>query len=51
LGVKARDFAHWSEEERKWVVEAGDYDFSIGRNAADLVATERITVEGLSEAP
>jgi beta-glucosidase len=51
LTVKARDFASWSEADHKWVVEAGDYNFSIGRNAADLVDTRKIAVEGQSEAP
>jgi len=51
LNVKARDFASWSEAEHRWVVEAGEYDFSIGRNAAELVATERVGVEGLAEGP
>lgn len=51
LTVKARDFASWSEKEHKWVVEAGDYDFSLGRNAADLVSTARIPVEAQSEEP
>jgi len=51
LAVKARDFASWSEAAHKWVVDAGEYNFSVGRNAVDLVATERIAVEGQSEAP
>ena len=51
LDVKARDFASWSEAEQKWVVEAGDYDFSIGRNAADLVATAKVAVEAQTEKP
>jgi beta-glucosidase len=51
LTVKARDFASWSEKEHKWVIEAGDYDFSLGRNAADLVSTAKIAVEAQSEEP
>lgn len=51
LTVKARDFASWSEKEQSWVVEAGEYDFSIGRNAADLVSTKRIAVKAQSETP
>ncbi|GAB7328608.1 hypothetical protein MBLNU13_g00548t2 [Cladosporium sp. NU13] len=39
LTVKARDFASWSEKEHKWVIEAGDYNFSLGKNAADLIST------------
>ena len=51
LTVKARDFASWSEEKQKWVVEAGDYSFSLGRNAADLVSTAKVAVEAQSEKP
>lgn len=51
LIVKARDFASWSEQDQRWKVEAGDYDFSIGRNAAELVSTVKLPVQGLSEGP
>jgi beta-glucosidase len=51
LTVKARNFASWNEQEHKWVVEAGDYDFSLGRNAADLVSTTKTAVEAQSEEP
>jgi beta-glucosidase len=51
LTVKARDFASWSEKEHKWVIEAGDYDFSLGRNAADLVSTVKVAVKAQSEGP
>ena len=55
LTVKARDFAVWSSGEKgqegRWVVEAGEYDFSIGRSAADLVATQRVAVDRVVEGP
>lgn len=51
LTVKARDFASWNEKEQKWVIEAGDYNFSLGRNAADLVSTAKVAVEAQSEEP
>jgi beta-glucosidase len=51
LTVTARDFASWSETDHKWVVEAGEYDFSIGRSAADLVATQRVAVDRVVEGP
>ena len=51
LTVKARDFASWSEKEHKWVIEAGDYNFSLGRNATDLVSTARVVVQAQSEEP
>lgn len=49
LIVKARDFASWSEQDQRWKVEAGEYDFSIGRNAAELLSTAKVPVQGLSE--
>jgi beta-glucosidase len=49
--VKARDFAFWSEEERKWVVDAGVYNFSVGRNAGELVATTGVEVLARNFAP
>lgn len=55
FGVEARDFAVWSSGEKgqegRWVVEAGEYDFSIGRSAADLVATQRVAVDRVVEGP
>lgn len=51
LSVKARDFASWSEQDQKWKVDAGDYDFSIGRNAADLVSTVKVSVQAQAEGP
>lgn len=51
LGVKARDFAFWSETDQKWVIEAEEYDFSVARNAANLVATKNVAVEGQYQAP
>ena len=51
LTVKARDFASWSERGHKWIIEAGDYDFSLGRNAADLVSTVKVAVKAQAEEP
>ncbi|KAJ4249783.1 hypothetical protein NW762_012125 [Fusarium torreyae] len=48
IPVKARDFAYWSEEKRGWVVDEGAYNFSVGRNTADLVVTEKVSVGSLS---
>ncbi|KAM0548770.1 hypothetical protein ACHAPJ_009766 [Fusarium lateritium] len=48
ISVKARDFAYWSEEKRGWVVDEGEYNFSVGRNTADLVANEKVSVGSLS---
>lgn len=49
LAVKARDFASWSEQGHKWVIEAGDYDFILSRNAADPVDTAKLAVQAQSE--
>lgn len=51
LTVKARDFAVWSEKEQKWIIEAGEYNFSLGRNAANLISTTKIAVEAQYEEP
>lgn len=51
LTVKACDFAFWSEKDHRWVVKGGDYNFSIGRNAANLISTAKIAVEAQSEGP
>jgi beta-glucosidase len=51
LTVKARDFASWSEKEHKWVIEAGDFNFSLGKSAADLVSTVKVAVKAYSENP
>lgn len=51
ISVKIRDFACWSEEHRKWVVESGDYDFSVGKSSADLVAVSTLSVEHIQYAP
>lgn len=49
--VQARDFASWNEKQHEWVVEAGEYIFSVGRNAADLVGSSKVSVESLSYKP
>ncbi|KAM0721150.1 hypothetical protein Q7P37_003437 [Cladosporium fusiforme] len=51
LTVKARDFAFWSEQARQWKIDGGEYNFSIGRNAADLVSTVQVPVQAQSEGP
>lgn len=49
--VRARDFAFWSEAEARWFVRGGEYVFSVGRSAAEMVASERVVVEGRTWAP
>ncbi|EEU36994.1 uncharacterized protein NECHADRAFT_86655 [Fusarium vanettenii 77-13-4] len=49
--VHARDFASWSEKLKEWVAEAGEYIFSVGRNAADLVESKEVSVKSQSYKP
>ncbi|KAJ3542133.1 hypothetical protein NM208_g4259 [Fusarium decemcellulare] len=42
--VKGRDFAFWDEKGREWVIEAGHYEFSIGRSSAHLVARSVLSI-------
>lgn len=51
LPVRARDFAFWDETAQKWVVEAADYKFSVGKSAADIVAESTIAVKEQTFAP
>ncbi|KAH7011017.1 thermostable beta-glucosidase B [Ilyonectria destructans] len=50
LTVKARDFAFWDEGRHEWVVEAGDYNFSVGRSTWETVATV-VSIVGRTYAP
>ncbi|KAI8654272.1 Beta-glucosidase [Fusarium sp. Ph1] len=43
--VEARDFAFWDEETHGWVVEAGEYEFSVGRSSAELVAKSVVQLD------
>ncbi|KAH7141905.1 glycoside hydrolase superfamily [Dactylonectria macrodidyma] len=49
--VKARDFAFWDEEAHQWVVKAGEYNFSVGKSSADLVAISTVYIEHKLYAP
>ncbi|KAH7145424.1 thermostable beta-glucosidase B [Dactylonectria estremocensis] len=51
LPVHARDIAFWSEAKQRWVIEGGEYNFSVGKNAAELVATSVVNVAGQTYAP
>lgn len=42
--VPATGLAHWSETEGCFVVEAGDYQFAVGRSSADLPVTVTVPV-------
>ncbi|RSL83409.1 hypothetical protein CEP51_004524 [Fusarium floridanum] len=49
--IKARDFAYWNEKQQEWVVDAGEYVFSVGRNAADLVESKKVSVKAQTYKP
>ncbi|KAI8652782.1 Beta-glucosidase [Fusarium keratoplasticum] len=49
--VEARDFAFWDEETHGWVVEAGEYEFSVGRSSAELVAKLVVQLDHKTFAP
>lgn len=49
--VETRDFAFWDEETHGWVVEAGEYEFSVGRSSAELVATSVVHLDRKTFAP
>ncbi|VUC30589.1 unnamed protein product [Clonostachys rosea] len=51
LPAQGRDIAFWSQQEQKWVLEAGEYNFSVGKSASDLVATATVQVGGKTYAP
>ncbi|EOO01315.1 putative thermostable beta-glucosidase b protein [Phaeoacremonium minimum UCRPA7] len=51
LPVRARDFAFWSEKDSRWFVDEGEYNFSIGKNAAELVASQTVKIGAQTWAP
>ncbi|KAK7416760.1 hypothetical protein QQZ08_011901 [Neonectria magnoliae] len=51
IPVRARDFAFFDVSAQKWVVKGGDYKFSIGKSAADIVAESTVAVKQQSFAP
>ena len=42
---KAKDFAYFDEARHAWVVEAGKYDISLGKSAADIAQVVSVQVE------
>lgn len=49
--VHVRDIASWNEKDHQWVVEEGSYRFSIGKSAADLLASKTVKVAARTFAP
>ncbi|KAK1981481.1 glycoside hydrolase superfamily [Colletotrichum cereale] len=48
LGVSAKDLASFDEAERLWVVEAGEYTFSLGESAAKTTQTTSVALERIT---
>ncbi|MFA9455365.1 glycoside hydrolase family 3 C-terminal domain-containing protein [Halalkalibacter sp. AB-rgal2] len=46
-----RSFAYYDTELADWHVESGDFTILIGRNSNDIVLSEMVTVESMSEKP
>ena len=42
LSVKAKQLASFSEQQRAWVVEAGDYTFHVGHSSQNIA--QQVTV-------
>jgi beta-glucosidase len=51
VAVNLRDIAFWDEERHEWVVEAGDYIFSVGTSAADLALTAVLPIDRMVYGP
>lgn len=45
LSVQVRDVAYYDEELKQWVVDAGDYQFSHGVSAAEIVQSVGVQME------
>lgn len=44
LPVTARDFAHWHVPSQSWVVEEGEYTFSVARSVMDVCSTVDVKI-------
>ncbi|KAL3458225.1 fibronectin type III-like domain-containing protein [Aspergillus heterothallicus] len=49
--VNARDLAFWDEEGHKWVVEAGDYIFSVGTSVVDTKMSTVLSMDRMIYEP
>lgn len=47
LAVKVADFAYFCEEEKRWTVDAGEYDFSFGQSVKHIEGVVTVPVDGL----
>jgi len=44
--VRREDLAYWDPRVRRWVVEGGEYEMSVGASSRDLRASARVVVDG-----
>jgi beta-glucosidase len=51
LVVSTRDLAFWDEGRHEWVVEAGDYIFSVGTSAVDLALSAVLPIDRIVYGP
>ncbi|KAH7349250.1 thermostable beta-glucosidase B [Plectosphaerella cucumerina] len=51
IQVDIRDFAHFDETSKQWVIDGGQYVFSAGTSAADLVGNVIVSLDRQSWAP
>ena len=49
MTLQRRDLASYDEKQSAWVVDAGNYTFSIGANVADIRATATLKVQAMTE--
>ena len=45
LAVKERDLAYFDTNLKKWVVDEGEYRFSVGASSADIVGSVVVRAE------
>ncbi|KAL2825847.1 glycosyl hydrolase family 3 C-terminal domain-containing protein [Aspergillus cavernicola] len=51
LPVSGRDFASWDTKTQKWIIEEGEYSFSVGKSAGHLVLTTFVHVNSRTYDP
>jgi beta-glucosidase len=48
LSLDARAFSYWSTPRQEWVVEAGDFEISVGASSRDLRLSETVHIDAPS---
>ncbi|KAF2658601.1 glycoside hydrolase family 3 protein [Lophiostoma macrostomum CBS 122681] len=51
LRVNARDFAYFDEEKSKWVVDEGEYSFTLGSSSAVAIQVQSVYIKAVTYAP